>query len=87
MGWVGSGDTDNQVRLHFDTREEAVAYAEANGLAYEVEEPKPHGVPAQILRRQLPLRPHGQLDALTAAGQTGEARGRRRGRGALSSAG
>ena len=41
MGWVGSGDTENQVRLHFDTREEAVAYADANGLTYEVEEPKP----------------------------------------------
>ena len=41
MGWVGSGDTQNQVRLRFDTREQAVAYAEANGLAYEIEEPKP----------------------------------------------
>jgi ETC complex I subunit conserved region len=41
MGWVGSGDTENQVRLHFDTREEAVAYAESNGLAFEVEEPPP----------------------------------------------
>ena len=41
MGWVGSGDTDMQVRLHFDTKEEAVAYAEREGIAYEVEEPKP----------------------------------------------
>ena len=41
MGWVGSGDTERQIQLHFDTREEAVAYAEANGLTYEVEEPKP----------------------------------------------
>jgi len=41
MGWAGSGDTRGQVRLGFETREEAVAYAEANGLAYEVEEPKP----------------------------------------------
>lgn len=41
MGWVGSGDTQNQVRLRFDTREQAVAYAEANGFAYEIEEPKP----------------------------------------------
>jgi hypothetical protein len=41
MGWVGSGDTSNQVRLHFDTRDEARAYAEANGLAYDVEEPPP----------------------------------------------
>jgi ETC complex I subunit conserved region len=44
MGWVGSGDTSNQVRLHFDTRAEAVAYAEANGLAYELEEPPPRTV-------------------------------------------
>ncbi len=41
MGWPGSGDMNSQVRLHFDTREAAVAYAEANALAYEVEEPKP----------------------------------------------
>ncbi len=41
MGWSGSGDTRGQVRLHFDTKEQALAYAEANGLAYEVEEPKP----------------------------------------------
>ena len=38
---MGSGDTENQVRLHFDTREEAETYAQANELAYEVEEPKP----------------------------------------------
>ncbi|WP_135466038.1 ETC complex I subunit [Crenalkalicoccus roseus] len=41
MGWAGSGDTEGQVRLHFETREQAIAYAEARGLAYEVEEPKP----------------------------------------------
>ncbi len=41
MGWAGSGDTPGQVRLRFDTREEAIAYAGANGLAYDVEEPKP----------------------------------------------
>ena len=44
MGWAGSGDTQNQVRLHFDTKEQALAYAEANGLAYEVEEQKPHRI-------------------------------------------
>ncbi|HYZ32140.1 MAG TPA: ETC complex I subunit [Crenalkalicoccus sp.] len=41
MGWAGSGDTNGQVRLHFETREQAVAYAEANDIPYEVEEPKP----------------------------------------------
>ena len=41
MGWTSSGDTHQQVRLWFDTKEEAIAYAEREGIAYEVEEPKP----------------------------------------------
>lgn len=40
MGWTGSGDTRTQVKLRFETKEEAVAYAERNGLDYRVEEPK-----------------------------------------------
>ncbi len=36
-GWVGSGDMRGQIRLTFDSREQAVAYAEAQGIAYEVE--------------------------------------------------
>ena len=48
MGWPGSGDTEGQVRLHFDTKEQAIAYAEANGLAYEVEEPKPVRIKAKV---------------------------------------
>jgi hypothetical protein len=39
MGWTSSDDTRQQVRLNFDTREEAVAYAEREGIAYLVEEP------------------------------------------------
>ena len=39
MGWSGSADTLAQLRLRFDTREEAVAYAEQQGLVYEVELP------------------------------------------------
>ncbi|MBN9510366.1 MAG: ETC complex I subunit [Alphaproteobacteria bacterium] len=42
MGWQGGGDTLAQVRLRFETREEAVAYAEREGLAYDVELPRPH---------------------------------------------
>jgi hypothetical protein len=40
MGWIGSNDTQAQVSLRFATREEAVAYAERNGIAYEVELPQ-----------------------------------------------
>ena len=39
MGWTGSSDMRSQIRLRFTTREEAVRYAERNGLAYVVEEP------------------------------------------------
>jgi hypothetical protein len=39
MGWIGSTDTLAQVRLSFATREEAVSYAEQQGIAYEVELP------------------------------------------------
>lgn len=40
-GWPGSGDTAKQVRLRFPTKEAAIAWAEAQGHAWEVEEPKP----------------------------------------------
>jgi hypothetical protein len=40
MGWSGSADTQTQVRLRFDTREEAVAYAEKHGLACDIELPR-----------------------------------------------
>jgi ETC complex I subunit conserved region len=40
-GWAGSGDTQAQVDLSFDTREEAIAYCERMGLAYTLVEPQP----------------------------------------------
>jgi hypothetical protein len=41
MGWTSSGDMRQQVRLTFDTAEEAIAYCERNGIAYQVSEPQP----------------------------------------------
>jgi hypothetical protein len=41
MGWTSSGDMKSQVRLNFVTKEEAIAYAEKNGLSYRVEDSKP----------------------------------------------
>ena len=40
MGWTQSSDMNGQVRLTFETREEAVAYAQHNGLAFQLFEPK-----------------------------------------------
>jgi NADH dehydrogenase ubiquinone Fe-S protein 4 len=39
MGWIGSADTQSQIRLTFATQQEAVAYAEKQGLAYDLELP------------------------------------------------
>ena len=41
MGWTSSSDMRAQVRLEFDTKEEAIAYATREGLAYTLVEPKP----------------------------------------------
>ncbi|MGQ0671997.1 MAG: ETC complex I subunit [Hyphomicrobium sp.] len=41
MGWTSSRDTRTQVRLAFETKEQAIAYAEKNGLAYIVSDPQP----------------------------------------------
>lgn len=40
MGWTSGADTSAQLRLEFDTLDEAVAYAEREGLAYTVIEPE-----------------------------------------------
>lgn len=40
MGWTGSADTMQQLRLRFETKEKAVKYAESKGFDYYVEEPK-----------------------------------------------
>ena len=37
MGWTSSGDTLNQVRLNFNTLEDAVAYADKKGWGYTVQ--------------------------------------------------
>jgi hypothetical protein len=36
MGWSSSDDTQSQVVLNFDTQEEAVAYAQRHGIAFQV---------------------------------------------------
>ncbi|PWE29284.1 ETC complex I subunit [Maritimibacter sp. 55A14] len=41
MGWTSSGDMQSQVRLRFDSREAAVAYARDHGIDAVVQEPKP----------------------------------------------
>lgn len=40
MGWTSSGDTQAQVRLKFDSREAAEAYAREKGLTVAVTQPQ-----------------------------------------------
>ena len=46
-GWTQSTDTRGQLKLTFDTREEAVAYAQTHGIAFQLFEPKE---PKRILK-------------------------------------
>ena len=50
MGWTGSSDTRSQVKLKFESKDAAVAYARKHGIVALVEEP-----PA----RKLTIRPMG----------------------------
>lgn len=45
MGWTGSTDARSQIKLAFDTLDEALAYARREQIAVEVEKP------AERLRR------------------------------------
>ena len=40
-GWAGSSDTRGQVILRFPSREEAVDFARAQGIAFDLELPPP----------------------------------------------
>ena len=44
IGWVGSDDTAQQLRLTFPTREAAIAYCERQGLTFSV---SPSGSPTR----------------------------------------
>jgi ETC complex I subunit conserved region len=41
MGWTSSRDMKSQISLAFDSQEEAIAYAERNGIPYRLAEPTP----------------------------------------------
>ncbi|MBM3544250.1 MAG: ETC complex I subunit [Planctomycetes bacterium] len=41
MGWTSSAETRQQVRMTFPSKEEAIAFATSQGIAFRLEEP--HG--------------------------------------------
>lgn len=60
-GWTGSGDTRRQVRLKFESKEAALAYAAQHGVAAEVFEPT---------ERKLNVRPMGYAGNFAAGRRT-----------------
>jgi len=47
MGWTQTTDLNGQVRMPFETKEEAVAYAQKNGIAFQLLDTKP---PKRIIK-------------------------------------
>lgn len=45
MGYTSSADMKQQIRLRFDTKEEAIAYAKRNAIPYRVEEAQNRRIP------------------------------------------
>ena len=40
MGWVSSTDTMSEVKLEFETKEQAISYAKNNNIKYFIYEPQ-----------------------------------------------
>ncbi|MBV2360012.1 ETC complex I subunit [Thalassococcus sp. CAU 1522] len=53
MGWTSSSDTQSQVKMRFDTKDAALAYARENGIDAQVMEPK---------KRKPNIRPRGYAE-------------------------
>jgi NADH dehydrogenase len=47
MGWQGSGDMNQEVKLKFKTKEEAIEFAQSKDLQFEVREPKERKIKIQ----------------------------------------
>ena len=60
MGWTGTRDMRGEVRLAFDTKEEAIAYAEREGIAYQVFEPAPRKMIRKSYADNSPVRRIGR---------------------------
>jgi hypothetical protein len=40
MGWIGSADTNRQVRMSFESKDAAIAFAREHGIPHQVIEPR-----------------------------------------------
>jgi len=40
MNWISSNDTQSQVKIFFNTKDEAITYAKKNNIKFDIIEPK-----------------------------------------------
>ena len=40
MNWISSNDTQSQVKIFFNTKDEAIVYAKKNNIKFDIIEPK-----------------------------------------------
>ena len=59
MGYTSSGDMKSQIKLVFDTKEEAIAYAEKHGIPFRLE------LPNEAKRRQISYAENFRYDRKT----------------------
>ncbi|HEX2449127.1 MAG TPA: ETC complex I subunit [Methyloceanibacter sp.] len=62
MGWTSSTETKPQVRMSFATKEEAVAFATRQGIAFRLEEPQETAVRPKSYAENFKF---GRLDSWT----------------------
>lgn len=48
MGWSSSADTVQALQIKFNTKEEAVKFAERQGYSYWVEDPRPEKITPKL---------------------------------------
>lgn len=40
MGWIGSSDMESQIKLTFESKDEAITFAKTKGIIYSIQDPK-----------------------------------------------
>ena len=65
MGWTSTTETQPQVRMSFATKEEAVAYATRQGIAFRARGAAKVGVRPKSYAENFKFGRTGPLDALT----------------------
>jgi len=57
MGWTGGASTQDQVRMKFDSKEDAISFAERKGHSYQVIEPQKRNIKIRVYADNFAYKP------------------------------